>query len=503
MQFRAKIIDIEQGHNEVVLNESQAAQLGWQVGDRIAVNCAGHSTQAIVDHSAVFIKPGEIGFFHEVFKELCAKDGDLVEATAGIRPASLDFVRKKLDGGMLSPPEINAIINDLMAQKLSPAELASFVSAVYINGLSTDETASLTEAIIASGEVLKPPFEPVASEHSIGGVSGGRSSMLVVPIMASLGVCMPKTASRAISSASATADVMEVLAPVSLDIARIQTVLKEAGACLVWGGAVNIAAADDKLIQIRNPLRLDPQPLLIASILAKKKAEGAQYVILDIPTGRGAKVETLEKARELARSFEVFAARLDIRMMAAITDGSEPLMPYAGPALEAREILRTLSSGGKKGDAQLVDKSLSACGVLLSMIRGVTREEGYRIAKFQLENGHAWEKFRQIIKAQGGNPEVKPDDIPVGEFTQSFFAKGEGKVSHVDNRAISRVVRGLGAPRDKQAGMILKVRKGTRVLPGEELFTLHATSAEALKAGEEQAAKTDVVELERVVFEVV
>ena len=503
MKLLAKVIDIEQGHNEVVLNHGQAQSMDFAVGDRLQLKANGFVAQAIVDQSATYVKAGEIGLFHEIAVALGADDGTPVEVEPTRRPASLDFVRKKLDGGVLDSHEIASIINDLMAQRLSSAELASFISAVYINGLSTDETAALTEAIIASGEVLKPPFEPVASEHSIGGVCGGRASMLVVPIMASLGVCMPKTASRAISSASATADVMEVLAPVALDSNHIHKVLEEAGGCIVWGGAVNIAAADDKLIKIRNPLRLDPQPLLISSILAKKKAEGAKFVVFDIPTGRGAKVESVDKARELARAFEVFSARLGLRVSAVISDGSEPLMSYIGPTFEAREVLRTLASGGKEGSPRLADKACFACGVLLHLIRGVTQEEGYRLARFQLESGKAYDKFKQIIKAQGGNPDVKPSDLLPGEHKAAFFAKAEGTVSHLDNKAISHVVRALGGPRDKKAGIAIKVSKGQRVLPGQELFELYSSTLESLKLGEEAARKTEVVELQRVVFEVV
>jgi AMP phosphorylase len=503
LKLLAKVIDIEQGHNEVVLNSVQAQAMDFAVGDRLQLKANGFVAQAIVDQSATYLKPGEIGLFHEIAEVLQVEDGHAVEVEPTRRPASLDYVRKKLDGGVLTGHEISAIINDLMAQRLSSAELASFISSVYINGLSTDETASLTEAIIASGEVLKPPFEPAASEHSIGGVAGGRASMLIVPIMASLGVCMPKTASRAISSAAATADVMEVLAPVALDSKRIHAVLQEAGGCIVWGGAVNIAAADDKLIKIRNPLRLDPQPLLISSILAKKKAEGAKYVVFDIPTGRGAKVESLEKARELARAFEVFSARLGLRVSAVISDGSEPLMSYIGPTLEAREVIRTLASGGKEGSARLSDKACFACGVLLHLIRGVTQEEGNRIARFQLENGKAYEKFKQIIAAQGGNPDVKESDLAPGEHKAAFFAKSEGTVNHIDNKAISHVLRALGSPRDKRAGIAIKVSKGQRVMPGQELFELYSSTSESLKLGEEAARKTEVIELQRVVFEVV
>ncbi|MBI3587576.1 thymidine phosphorylase [Candidatus Micrarchaeota archaeon] len=503
MDLFAKVFDIEQGRNEIVLGEAQAAELDLAVLDRVLIRKGDRSAVAIVKHSATFVARGEVGLFHEIALELGAKRGDTVSIEPSQRPASLDYIRKKLDNQVLSAQEITAIIDDLMRQNLSGTELASFVSAVYINGLSTDETAALTQAIYQSGESISPPFEPVVSEHSIGGVAGGRSSLLLVPIMASLGFCVPKTASRAISSAAATADVMEVLAPVSIPARGIEEVLRKAGGCVVWGGAVGIAAADDKLIQVRNPLRLDPLPLVISSILAKKKAEGAQYVVLDIPCGRGVKVTDFNACRDLGREFEVFASRLGIKVAAVVSDGSEPLMNGLGPNLEARGILEILKSGGKAGEPELVEKACHSCGLLLQMVRGVSREEGFATARRQLENGKAFEKFRQIIEAQGGNPDIAPQDIPSGEHRRAFFAEEEGTVAHVDNRAISKILRSVGAPRDKKAGMILAVKKGRRIDRGDELYTLMASTPEALAFGVEMAKKTELIELSRIVLDVV
>ncbi len=503
MILRCKLIDLEQGQNEIVLNEGQATSMDLFLGERAQLTLNGKSASALVDHSKSFVQPGEIGLFHETAVALGAAPGDAIEIEHALRPASLTYIRNKLDGAILPSEEIDAIISDLMQQKLAPTELASFITAIYMKGLSTDETAALTRAIIKTGEVLVPPSHPSASEHSIGGVAGGRASLLIAPIMASLGVCFPKTASRAISSASATADVMEVLAPVSLDAKKIMQVLGKANGCIVWGGGVNIAAADDRLIQIRNPLRLDPQPLLISSILAKKKAEGADYVIIDIPTGRGAKVATLDEARDLARAFEIFGTTLGMQIKVCISDGSAPLLKTLGPAMEARAVVDILSSNGKNGDGSLLEKACQQSGILLHMIRGITREEGYNIALNQVTTGRAWAKMREIIAAQGGNENVTMESIEVGKLRETIFANGDGIVSHIDNKAISIVLRSLGAPKDKLGGLVIHVSKGQRVLRGEALYELVASNEDSLKQGIETAKKTPVIELEQVVLDVV
>src|SRR3989344_4337849 len=268
LELKATVFDIEQGQNEIILSEDQAKQMDLGVMDRVKVKLRGRSITAMVDVCKDCVSQGSVGLFGEVAEALKAKNGDKVEIGLMRRPASLDFVRKKLDGGILNGKEIEEIIKDLNSENLSQAELAAFIAGIYTRGLNTDETVALTKAVF---------------EHSIGGVAGDRVSMIIVPVMASLGYTIPKTCSRAISSAAGTADVMEVLAPVSLTLKKVKQVVEKTGGCLVWGGALNMASADDKLIKIRNPLRLDPKPLLLSSILAKKKAEGAKYVLIDLP----------------------------------------------------------------------------------------------------------------------------------------------------------------------------------------------------------------------------
>ncbi|MFH1056392.1 MAG: AMP phosphorylase [Candidatus Micrarchaeota archaeon] len=500
MELKAVILDIEQGQNEIVLNEVQAKQMDVWILDRVKVKLRSREVNAIVDVCTTSLKHGEIGLFNEVACALKAKNGDKITVGLTQRPASLDYVRKKLDGGILSDAEINAIISDLTAEKLSQAELAAFIVAVYTKGLNTDETVGLTKAIFSSGKQLYFKSRNVVSEHSIGGVAGDRVSMILVPIIASLGITIPKTCSRAISSAAGTADVMEVFCPVMLPMDKVEKAVKKTNACLVWGGGLNMASADDKLIKIRNPLRLDPKPLLLSSILAKKKAEGAKFVLIDLPVGRGAKISDEKKARELAKDFSALGSLLGMKVESTITDGSEPLIETIGPVLEARTVLETLDG---QANHALLEKSCLMSGILLSMVKGISREEGYKIAKQQVSSGKALAKFRQIIEAQGGNPNVKPQDLVPGKFKLVVKSQEEGKVEHIDNRAISRVCRALGSPQDKKAGMIFLVSKGEHVEAGDPLFELYSQNKEKLAFALEQLETVKIIEIERIILDVV
>ncbi|MBI5036956.1 AMP phosphorylase [Candidatus Micrarchaeota archaeon] len=500
LPFKAKVFDIEQGQHEIVLNENEANRLEIEIQDRVVVTKGKKSLVAIADHSFHLVSDKEIGVFWEVAQELGIKNGDRVFLGHAERPSSLDSIRKKLDGQPLNRAEIGEIIADLMEQKLSNAELSAFIAAVYARGMQVEETKALTEAIYKSGEVLSFKKGPVCSEHSIGGVAGDRTSMVFVPIMASLDIVIPKTCSRAISSASGSADVMELFAPVSLTAQQMKKVVDKTNGAIVWGGAVNMAAADDKLIRIRHPLRLDPRPLLLSSILAKKKAEGANYVLLDIPTGAGAKMASMEEAHSLAKEFNALGSYMDMHVECTITDGSEPLMHCIGPSLEAKAVLETLMGKGEKG---LAEKATHMAGVALAALRGITYEEGCSIASHRLQDGLALKKFREIIAAQGGNPNVKPSDLKLGKYRKVVFSKEEGKIEHVDNKALSRIVRALGAPEDAQGGMVLKAMKGDYVKKGDPLFELYASSKEKLGIGLLKLEKYYPVSIGKVILDVV
>ena len=500
MKLKAIIYDIEQGQNEIVLNEAQATQMDLGLMDHAQLKLKKRTVNAIVDYCDGCIKPGYVGLFHEAATNLKAKSGDWIEIEGIQRPESLDFIRKKLDGKVLTESEIKMIISDLMNESLSQAELAAFITAVYTQGMNTEETVGLTKAIYSTGDVLKVKGKNVVSEHSIGGVAGDRTSMLLVPIIASLGLTIPKTCSRAISSAAGTADVMEVFCPVAITAAQATNVVNKTGGCIIWGGGLNIAAADDKLIKIRNPLHLDPEPLLLSSILAKKRAEGAKTVLIDLPIGRGAKLADLKTAKVLAKDFASLGSMLGMKVESTITDGSKPLLDAVGPVLEARAVLETLAS---QQNHELLEKACLMSGILIGMAKGVTREEGYKMAKQQVSSGRALQKFREIIKAQGGNGNVRADDLKPGKFKSVVKAEAGGQIEHIDNRAISKICRALGAPQDKKAGMVLFISKGEHVEKSDVLFELYAENKGKLDFALEQLKKTNVVEIERIILDVV
>jgi AMP phosphorylase len=318
----------------------------------------------------------------------------------------------------------------------------------------------------------------ICDKHSIGGIPGDKTSMVFVPIIAAAGLTIPKTSSRAITSPSGTADRMEVLAPVALSLEEIEEAVKKTNACLVWGGALDLAPADDEFIKIEYPLGIDP--MLLPSIMSKKKAIGAKYLVVDIPTGKEAKITNTQRARNLAEDFIEMGKRLGIHVICGVTFGEQPLGYCVGPALEAREALTTLQG---KGPRDVVGKVTCLADMLLA-------EVGCKCsAKDVLRSGKAEKKMREIIEAQGGDSEIKPENIAVGDKSFTVKSDAEGRVLWINNSGIVSISREAGAPKDKGAGIELSVKMGDLVRKGDVLFTIHSNNyirlSDAVKKAEE------------------
>ena len=470
---QVKRIDIRVGENIIVLNEDEALENEIYNGYRVIIKHKERELICIVDLSSEMVKKGEMGCFKDVWEILKLKDGDIIKIGHLERPSSLDFIRKKLDGETLNSTQVRTIITDLMENRLSKAELASWISSMYIRGMSEEEVVSLTRAIVDSGDRLELGVSPVADKHCIGGVAGNRTTMLVVPILAAAGVYIPKTSSRAITSAAGTADTMEVLAPVKFGVEELKKMVLKAKGVIVWGGGMNLAAADDKLIRIRHPLSLDPRGVLLASILAKKKSVGSRFLVIDIPIGRGTKIDNMEAANALGTDFIKIGKKLDMRVESLITDGSEPVGNGIGPALECKDVLETLQG---QGPDDLRNKSCLLAGRLLEMVGKVSEGEGHSVAQHFLDNGKALEKMRQIVELQGGKAKLKVDDLPIGGAKYTVKADKSGKISHIDNKSIAKICRAAGSPRDKGAGIYLYRLKGDRIQKGDVLFDIFAES---------------------------
>ncbi len=495
--YRAKIFDIGAGRPVVILNEAEAREKDLFLGDRVELIYRSNKVVAIVDLSTTLVNEGEIGVFSELADKLGLEGGEFIHIVPMMKPASVEYIKRKLDGNELSQEEISEIINDLMDNRLSEAELAVFVAGVYTRGLNLSETVSLTKAIVNSGETLSIDRSPIVDKHCVGGVAGNRTTMVVVPIMAAAGAYMPKTSSRAITSAAGTADTMEVLAEVNLTIDEIRDIVLKTGGVIAWGGGAHLASADDKLIRIRHPFRLDPRGMLLASIMAKKYAVGAKHLVIDIPVGRGAKFEDPQGAKQLARDFLDIANKLGIKAEVLLTDGSDPIGLGVGPALEVHDVIKVLQGDGP---TDLLDKSCQLAGSLLESSALVEKGQGYETALNLIKSGKAFNKFREIVEAQGGNPHIRIDDLPIGHHKVEVYADRDGRVEFISNKKINRIARAAGSPKIKGAGVYLKVERGDRIRKGDVLFEIYSDSEAKLEYALRVAEEIKPIELQRIVL---
>lgn len=465
-----KTLDMEAGQNVVVLHERDAEELGLLAGDRVRLTVDKASLIAIANTTERIVQKGEVGTFIEVTEALGLKAGDTISISLAPRPRSVEHIRKKMSGEHLSREEIYAIVDDIVAGNLSSTEMAAFVISEHIHGMNISEIEALTQRMLDTGEKLDLGISPVLDVHSIGGVPGNKYALVTVPIVAAAGLTVPKTSSRAITSAAGTADVMEVLANVKLGLDEIRRIVLDVGAVLTWGGALKLAPADDIIIGTERMLGLDPRCQLLASVMSKKLAMGADHILIDIPTGPKAKVEDINHARDLARDFIELGRKLNAQVEAAITYGGQPIGYAVGPALEAREALETLRG---KGPRSLVEKATSLAGVMLELGKVAAPGMGKQMASEILNSGKADQKMREIIEAQGGDPNVEPDDLPVGDKKEVILSTQEGYVTQIDNDRINEIARAAGAPRDKGAGVRVLLKEGRKVDKNDPILEIY------------------------------
>ena len=277
------------------------------------------ATLNIADDQAL-VGLGEIGLGEQAFRRLGCPEGTLVSIEQARPPASLESVRRKIDGYTLSDSEIATIVRDVAGHLYSPMEIGAFLVACA-GFMSTQETLALTRSMIDVGNRLRWDAPLVVDKHCIGGIPGNRTSMIVVPIVAAHGLICPKTSSRAITSPSGTADTMAVLADVDLTEQRMREIIAREKAFLAWGGRVNLSPADDVLISVERPLRLDTFEQMVASILSKKAAAGSTHLVIDIPVGPTAKVRSQSDAVRLRKLFEYVARHLGLVTTIVLSDG--------------------------------------------------------------------------------------------------------------------------------------------------------------------------------------
>lgn len=452
-----------------MIHEDTARELSLHVGNRVLIANNGHELISTVDTIDGIVTKNEIAVSEDVIKKLNLKSGDSVNVSIVKRPLSIQIIKKKLEGHRLNKKEIYEIIENIANNSLTEVEIAFFVSAVYVDGMTLNETKNLTKAMVDIGSKLKLKGR-IFDKHSIGGVAGNRTTPIVVSICAAAGLIMPKTSSRAITSAAGTADVIETVAKVDFSIPEIKRIVKKTNACFVWGGALGLAPTDDQIIKIERVVNIDSKSQLLASILSKKISVGSRNILIDIPCGKSAKASKKE-AKILKRDFLDISEKFDLNLKVLLTDGSEPIGNGIGPKLEMEDVIKVLSR--KNPPRDLEEKSIKLSAEILKLAG-----KNPKLAKDILYSGKAYKKFLQIIKAQNGDitrlKKIKP------RFNFDIKAESKSKIKHIDNELINTLARYAGCPEDKAAGIYIYKKRNDFIEKGDKVMTVYTTSKEKM-----------------------
>jgi pyrimidine-nucleoside phosphorylase len=415
----------------------------------------------------------------------------------------VDIITRKRDGGELTRAEIEFFIKGYVAGEVPDYQAAAFCMAVFFRGMTPQETADLTEAMAFSGTTLDlhdvAPF--IVDKHSSGGV-GDKTTLVVGPMVASLGVPVGKMSGRGLSFSGGTLDKLESIPGfnVNLTLDQFKRQLREVGV-VVAGQTQELAPADGKLYALRDVTGTVPSPPLIASsIMSKKLAAGADAIVLDVKAGHGAFMETVEEAVKLAELMAQIGGRLGRKITALIGDMSQPLGLAVGNSLEVVEAIETLQGASPaeeekgQGPADFRQHCIEVAGEML-LIAGAAASpvDGRAKAAATLADGSAWIKFRQFVAAQGGDLRAidEPARLPHAPLIAPLIAPVSGYIARLDAREVGYTVVELGGgrakkgdPVDPAVGVVLAERSkvGSHVEAGESLLWVHARTPEMLAA---------------------
>jgi AMP phosphorylase len=411
---------------------------------------------------------------------------------------SIDYLKQKMTGLITSwdQKQVYSITQDISKRMFTNLETASFVLNSYYKGYTEDETAAFAKNMAQHGSIFDFQ-EKTYDKHSIGGIPGNKVSLVIVPIVASVGLLIPKTSSRAITSPSGTADSMEVLANIDFSAEEVTEIAPKSRGMIVHNATLKLSPMDDIVVKVKRLLDVEPEEQMLASIISTKIAMGVSSLVIDIPTGHGAKILNQNQGINFAHKLIKLCTDVGINVEAMLTYGDRPLGYGIGPALEAREALQVLE--GQENEPVL-NKSLELAGTLLEIGGVAPPSKGFSFARELVHSGKALNKFLEIIEYQGGSPNIKSTEISVGEYKETIYAQKDGYVIAIKNEETKRICRTAGAPGTKSAGILLRVRVGQYVKEGDPLFIIYSDSEAKLSNAIQMAISMPPVSIEGMIL---
>lgn len=410
---------------------------------------------------------------------------------------AVDIIRAKRDGDVLSPDAIGGFVRGVLDGTWADYQTSALLMAIVLKGMTAEETAVLTEAMLDSGRRvdLSTLHTPTVGKHSTGGV-GDKVSIVLAPVVAACGVTMAKMSGRGLGHTGGTLDKLEAIPGFRVDLeeARFLAVLREVG-CALIGQTADIAPADKVLYGLRDvTATIESIPLISASIMSKKLAEGSRALVLDVKCGRGAFMRTFDDACGLARSLVAIGRAHGVPTEAVITGMDHPLGRAVGNALEIRECVETLAGRGPEDLVEVVE----AIGtrVLLLGGRAADPASARTLIREAIASGAGLERLRRMVVAQGGDATVidDPTGLPRAAVVETVVADADGIVSDLDAALVGKASVLLGAGREKKgdpvdaaAGVVVRAAVGQRVRQGDPVLDLHGPDAAHLAAARDVA----------------
>ncbi len=479
MKLTAHAFKVTISEPTAAITRDDSLVMGVGPNDHIRISLNGSVVSSVIITDGL-VKKGEIYLPALIMEKCGAYEGDVVDVEYCPLPESIRSIRKKIHGGKLSKEEIGSVINDIMDGVLSEREILAFVSAFNVHNADLTEVAYLTRAMAATGKTVDLGVRPVFDFHSLGGVPGNKVTPIVVSIVASQGLPIPKLSSRAISSACGTSDFVDTFCDVEMDSESLKNAVRTAGGVFACGNE-DYAPVGNIIIKAERPMGIDPRPVMIASIMSKKIALGTTHLLMDLPMGEGAKIPDMKAAEDFAGDMISLGTILGVHVECAVSDAGQPIGRAIGPILEARECIEVLEG---RGDPSVAAKACAMAGIILEM---AGEKDGESKAREILSSGMALKKFREIVKAQNGDPNIEPSDLIPGKFVKEVHARFNGFVQYLDNRSIVAVAKAAGAPSDTGAGIMLDHKAGDLVKKGDVLFRIFAENQSKLDRAIESA----------------
>lgn len=488
LYLKSKNFDLGAGKDLfVIVHQKDADELGISEGEIVLLGFKDVELYVKVIITDTKVQPGEIGLYEEISVEYHIPEGRKVLLDLPNSSKSLEAIKKKMSGQRLNEEELLSIMTDIGSRKLKETEVAFFVSTFFNPGFNDEEIKWMTKGMAESGDILdfkyiKGNKDLVVDKHSIGGTAGKGITPILVPILAAKGLVVPNSSTRAITSPAGTTDILETVMPVALPKKKVYEVVEAAGACMIWGGSLYLAPADDEIINVERSLKMQEFQKVLVSIVAKKIAVGVTSVLIDLPYGKGTKIERPDDLEFLKREFEKLFPQFGIKCVTFKRVVKGPDGNGVGPVLEMRDCLRVLERNEKrpKGMEEVV---LGMASEMFENNGKAKRGEGKKVAQELLDSGKALDKFWEIAKAQGAKNIVRSDDMKPAEIEYEVKATKDMEIKYICTREIVEIARALGTPKIKEAGIYINKMPGDKAKKGDVLMTLYATTNDRMEEG--------------------